>query len=161
KIDPNEKFIAFTVERSIRQEYHISAKTVESLKDIEQPFESWQSYPIPDRLNELSFLEVFNSKDRKGIADKVIASSSTLREADLTIGRELDMTTDRRYFSSTEKDIPIYRGEELDHFKLRNAKYWCKEPSLIRSYPGASAQRIGVNNILPNSRRKLVAAAIP
>jgi hypothetical protein len=161
KIDPNEKYMMFLAEKKRIGSYIINAKWINRLEDINSQFENWQKYSIPAELDNISRLLIFNNKRQKDICSKILERSVSIEESGLTATQELHQTNDRHLFSSSEKSIPVYTGADLSHFQLSEAKLWLREESDIERFSTATQTRVGVNNILPNSRRKLKAAVIP
>jgi hypothetical protein len=164
QIDPNEKFLVFVNRKAglngfEKNQYEMRAKEISSLKDVNNIFESWQIYQVPDALDELNKATVFIEEKTKEVFDAVM-KQPTIRRQGLVVGRELDQTLDRSVFSSKKTDIAIFTGSEVGHYTGKHATNWCKDKSVLRKYDVAS-KRLAVNNILPNSRRKLRCSELP
>jgi len=166
QVAPNEKFLVFTTKKSGLKKpneslkYKLKAKQIYSIKDVNHNFESWQEYDIPKALDSLNKLSVFDTSDRKHISDKV-SRFMTIRTCGYEVGRELDITTDRKYFTETKTEVSIYSGRELSPYSLREPTEYCKDRKIVANYPTVSLKRIAINDIIPDSRRKIRASEIP
>jgi hypothetical protein len=160
KVDSNEKFLVFNCEKKFSGNYSVNAKNIKELSDITVNFEDWQSSTIPADLNELNIVQVFDSEATSNICKKM-SIAPTIKSLGVTITTELNTTSHRKYFSEHESQIPIYSGYEVQHYNCRQPSTWCNDERIRDSYTTATAAKIGVNKILPNSRRKLRASIIP
>jgi hypothetical protein len=162
KIDPNEKFMLFLTEKSKpAAKGEVAAKWVEEFNEISNKFEPWQRYALPEQLDDIFRVMVFVSARQKAISEKISKASTSVQEAGLSVVQELHQTNDRKHFTSTANTIPIYSGTELSPYHLEEATAWLREDSVLGEYESAQNARIAVNNILPNSRRKVRAAIVP
>lgn len=161
KIDPNEKFMVFVLRRSVRTNYAFEAKRVTSMATLSSVFEPWQSYQIPDAMDALARVEIFDTPDRKNVSEKVLVSSVSVKQAGIKVDAELHLTNDRSLFSKKDTGIPIITGAEVQPFGIKDAESWCREQSCLTTIKTANVVRVAVNDILPNSRRKLRSALIP
>lgn len=166
QVAPNEKFLVFTTKKSGLKKpnealkYKLKAKQIYSINDVNHNFESWQEYDIPKALDNLDKVSVYDSADRRHISDKV-SRFMTVRSCGFGISSELHMTNDRKLFTKSETEVPIYTGYQLSPYSLRQPEDFCKNQKVRGDYPTVSLPRVAVNNILPDSRRKIRASELP
>lgn len=158
-VAPNEKFAVFICKNTKTPKYRLQAKTVTLKEHISSAFEEWQHYNIPDDMGE-GTVEVYDSPCRKSIASK-LSKWRTVAGNNLKVGRELDLTIDRHLFSKTKLPTPIYTGYELRSFYLDKPENWCKKQTAVAESGTAKIARLGANDIIPDSRRKLRVGPIP
>lgn len=165
-VDPNEKFLVFVTRKAGLKkpketlDYQLKAKQINSIDDVNHDFADWQTYNVKSELDSLSKITVYDTETRKSISSK-IKSQPTIKSVGLEIARELDLTLDRKFFTETKTDIPIYSGFELQHFGLKPPESWCKDKKKILELSTSGVDRLAVNDIIPNSRRKIRCAEIP
>lgn len=166
QVAPNEKFLVFTTRKSGFKKpmdslkYTLKAKQIYSINDVNHNFESWQEYQVPKSLDYLNKITVYDNEDRKNISEKIDRFLS-VKECGFEVGRELDITTDRKYFTDTKTEVPIYSGRELVHYSLREPNEYCKDKKIRANYSTVHLPRIAINDIIPDSRRKIRASEIP
>jgi len=160
RVDPNEKFVIFNTRKTKTTTYQFMAKNIGAVKDLSYDFESWQKYSIPSGLDELSNVNIYDSQARRSISEKIM-NFPTVKSVGLSVGSEIHLTNERKFFSTSKTSVPIYKGDEVRHFQLSAPANWCRSEKKLSEYASASIARIGVNDILPNSRRKVRAAIIP
>ena len=159
-VDPNEKFLLIDVVKGKPKSYSLSAKFVTRRADIKSTYESWMTYDVPGDLDpELAFLEVFETKEKASLIS-VLKKHPSVKQLGLEIFRELDATMDRNLVTESRTDIPVFVGESIGHFKLGKPGLFGKVKT-TSDFPNFGDRKIGVRNILPNSRRKIYAAVLP
>lgn len=160
RIDANEKFAVLEALKGPADAYVMKAKSVDSFRDLNREFAPWQSYDIPGALDALQRVEVFDSEIRRAIAEKA-RRLSTVGDWGKKVTQELNLTTHRGLFGKDPRRAPIFRGDDLKPFATRDPRFFCRKDGVARGYPTSAGERVGVNDIVPNSRRKLRASPIP
>lgn len=159
-VDPNEKFLLIDVIKDKSVPYAVSAKFVTKRSEINSEFEKWMRYQVPSELDEeLQFLEVFESKEKATFIER-IKKHPTLKKHGWEVFRELDVTADRDKIGKKETTVPVYQGEDIWHIR-RNSPSLFARPTIVDEYSNFKTKKLGIRNILPNSRRKIYACLLP
>lgn len=166
QVAPNEKFTLFVARKGglrnkkVKTDHILQAKQILSWKDVNHEFKEWQKYSVTKHLDSDFKITVYDSEIRRSISDKV-SKISTVATSKLEVGRELDLTLDRKYFTSTKTKVPILTGYELAPFRTKTPENWCKDIKVASDLKTFGLDRIGVNDIIPDSRRKVRSSIIP
>ncbi len=166
QIDPNEKFLVFTTRKSGLKKpgeplkYTCKAKEINSFDDVNHNFESWQEYAIPKSLDKANKVLVYDLPERKNISGKV-RRFMTVQECGYDVSSELHITNDRHVFTDKKTEVAIYSGRELGNYTLDAPEEFCKNSKVKADYPTVTLSRVAINDIIPNSRRKIRASEIP
>lgn len=166
QIDHNEKFLVFTTRKAGLKKageplkYTLKAKEINSLNDVNHNFDKWQEYAVPKSLDSSNKVLVFDSPERKNIAGKV-GRFLTVKESGYDVTSELNITNHRHLYTKTKTEVPIYSGRDIGNYLLKEPEECCKNPKIRANYPTVTLPRVAINDILPNSRRKIRACEIP
>ena len=166
QVAPNEKFTVFVArkgglrQQNLKPQYEMQAKQILSWDDVNHDFKGWQRYFVGNHIDADFKVTVYDSEIRKNISEKLL-KRPTVRSSRLKVGAELHLTNDRKYFTSTETEIPILTGYELAAFRTKEPENWCKDTKVAAATKTFGWDRLGVNDIIPDSRRKVRCAIIP
>jgi hypothetical protein len=166
QVAPNEKFTVFVARKGglrnpkLKPKYIMEAKQILNWEDVNHEFKDWQKYNVADHLDGEFKVTVYDSEIRKTISEKLL-KMPTVRSSGLKIGAELHLTNDRKYFTPSKTQTPILTGYELAAYRTKEPENWCKDAMVAASTKTFGIDRLGVNDIIPDSRRKVRSAIIP